>query len=138
MTRLLISEEGLARYTAAGLSMVAVERNPIDAVWIDRPQPPMAAAVAHPLEYAGRASDAKREQIAGLLREAKQDAAVITDPASIAWLLNIRGGDVPYTPFALGFALVHADSGVELFMDPAKLPPSNQGVARQRGLGSGT
>ena len=121
---LLISEEGLARYTAAGLSMVAVERNPIDAVWIDRPQPPMAAAVAHPLGYAGRASDAKREQIAGLLREAKQDAAVITDPASIAWLLNIRGGDVPYTPFALGFALVHADSGVELFMDPAKLPPA--------------
>jgi Xaa-Pro aminopeptidase len=121
---LLISEEGLARYTAAGLSMIAVERNPIDAVWIDRPQPPMAAAVAHPLEYAGRASDAKREQIAGLLREAKQDAAVITDPASIAWLLNIRGGDVPYTPFALGFALVHADSGVELFMDPAKLPPA--------------
>ena len=41
--------------------------------------------------------------------EAKQDAAVLTDPASIAWLLNIRGGDVPFTPFALGFALVHAD-----------------------------
>ena len=69
----------------------------------------------------GRSADEKREQIAGLLREAKQDAAVITDPASIAWLLNIRGGDVPYTPFVLGFALVHADGGTELFLDPAKL-----------------
>jgi Xaa-Pro aminopeptidase len=47
---------------------------------------------------------------------------MLTDPASICWLFNIRGGDVPFTPFALGFALVHADGGAELFMDPAKLP----------------
>ena len=47
---------------------------------------------------------------------------MLTDPASIAWLLNIRGADVSFTPFALGFALVHADGGAELFMDPAKLP----------------
>ena len=59
---------------------------------------------------------------AKLLRDAKQDAAVLTDPASIAWLLNIRGGDVPFTPFALGFALVHADGATDLFIDPAKLP----------------
>jgi Xaa-Pro aminopeptidase len=118
---LLISEQGLAVYIDAGLSMVPVEGNPIDAIWRDRPPPPVAPAVPHPLEYAGRSADEKREQIAGLLRDAKQDAAVITDPASIAWLLNIRGGDVPYTPFVLGFALVHADGGTELFLDPAKL-----------------
>jgi Xaa-Pro aminopeptidase len=119
---LLISEEGLARFSEAGLAMQPVTRNPVDAVWTDRPAPPAAPAVPHPLEHAGRSSTEKREQIAGLLREAKQDAAVISDPASIAWLLNIRGGDVPFTPFALGFALTHADGGTELFMDPAKLP----------------
>ncbi len=118
---LLISEQGLAVYTDAGLSMVPVEGNPIDAIWRDRPLPPVAPAIPHPLEHAGRSADEKREQIAGLLREARQDAAVISDPASIAWLLNIRGGDVPYTPFVLGFALVHADGGTELFLDPAKL-----------------
>jgi Xaa-Pro aminopeptidase len=123
---LLISEEGLARYTDAGLDMMAVDRNPIDQVWIDRPLPPCAPAVPHPLEYAGRSVEEKREQIVKLLREAKQDGAVISDPASIAWLLNIRGGDVPYTPFALGFALVHADGGIELFMDPCKLPPATR------------
>jgi Xaa-Pro aminopeptidase len=119
---LLISEEGLARFIEAGLAMHPVTRNPVDAVWTDRPAAPMAAAVPHPLEHAGRTATEKREQIAGLLREAKQDAAVLSDPASIAWLLNIRGGDVPFTPFALGFALTHADGGTELFMDPAKLP----------------
>jgi Xaa-Pro aminopeptidase len=118
---LLVSEQGLTVYTDAGLAMVPVDGNPIDAVWSDRPPPPVAPAVPHPLEYAGRSADEKREQVAGLLREAKQDAAVISDPASIAWLLNIRGGDVPYTPFVLGFALVHAEGGTELFLDPAKL-----------------
>ena len=56
------------------------------------------------------------------IEEAKQDAAVVTDPASLAWLLNIRGSDVPFTPFALGFVVIHADAAVELFMDPRKLP----------------
>ena len=119
---LLIAEEGLARYTESGLIMVPVARNPVDAVWTDRPPPPVAPAVPHRLEYAGRSADEKRADIAKALIEAKQDAAVLTDPASIAWLLNIRGGDVPFTPFVLGFALVHADEATELFMDPAKLP----------------
>jgi Xaa-Pro aminopeptidase len=119
---LLISEEGLTRYTDAGLDMVAVERNPIDAVWPDRPAPPSAPALPHPLAYAGRTSEQKRGDVANLLQAAKQDAAVLTDPASIAWLLNIRGGDVAFTPFALGFALVHADGATDLFMAPEKLP----------------
>ena len=123
---LLISEEALGRYTDAGLSMQPVTQNPVDTVWTDRPAPPRAPAVPHTLEYAGRSAAEKREEIAGLLREEKQDAAVISDPASIAWLLNIRGGDVPFTPFALGFALAHADGGTELFMDPAKLPDATR------------
>ncbi|MCW3477611.1 aminopeptidase P family protein [Limobrevibacterium gyesilva] len=120
---LLISEEALQRYSDAGLAMVPVERNPVDAIWTDRPPAPLQPAEPHPLELAGRSSEQKREEVAAALRTAKQDAAVITDPASVAWLLNIRGSDVPYTPFALGFAIVHADAGCELFMAPQKLPP---------------
>jgi Xaa-Pro aminopeptidase len=118
---MLLSEEALGRYTDAGLMMVAVSRNPVDAVWTDRPAPPRAPALPHPLRYAGRDAREKREEIAALLRAAGQDAAILTDPASIAWLLNIRGGDVAFTPFALGFAILHADARAELFMDPAKL-----------------
>ena len=124
---LLIAEEGLARYTDAGLTMVPASRNPIDAIWTDRPTPPTGPAVPHALAHAGRSSEDKRADIGKILRDAKQDAAVLTDPASVAWLLNIRGGDVPFTPFALGFALVHADGGTELFMDPVKLPEPTRG-----------
>src|SRR5271166_3803103 len=118
---MLISQEGLAKYTEAGLTVVPVAGNPVDAVWADQPAPPLAPVVPQPLEYAGKASAAKREEIAASLRAARQDAGVLTDPASVAWLLNIRGGDVPFTPFALGFALVEADGGAALFMEPAKL-----------------
>lgn len=118
----LISEEGLARYIDAGLKMQPVAKNPIDAIWTNRPAPPLTPARPQPLHYAGVTAEEKREQIAALLRDAKQDAAVISDPASIAWLLNIRGEDVPFTPFTLGFAIAHADAATELFMEPAKLP----------------
>ncbi len=119
-------EDAVKRYVDAGLAMIAVERNPIDAIWADRPAPPMAPALPHPLDYAGKSATEKRDEIAAILRDAKQDAAVITDPASIAWLLNIRGDDVPFTPFALGFALVHADGGTELFMAPTKIPEATR------------
>ncbi len=117
----LIGEEALARYADAGLAMRPVNDNPIDAIWTDRPAPPHAPAVPHPLDRAGRSAADKRAEIAGLLRQSKQDASVLSDPASIAWLLNIRGGDLPYAPFALGYGLIEADARTTLFMDPAKL-----------------
>ena len=118
---LLMSEEGLSRYRAAGLTLVPAAPNPVDAVWQDRPAPPNAPAVPHPLRYAGKPSAEKRAEVAAWLRAGKRDAAVVTDPASIAWLLNIRGSDVAFTPFALGFMLVSADETATLFMDKAKL-----------------
>jgi Xaa-Pro aminopeptidase len=119
---LLLSETELARFTAAGLGMLALPANPIDAVWADRPAAPLAPAVIHPLEFAGRASAEKRAELAASLRAAGQDAAMLTDPASIAWLFNLRGSDVPFTPFALGFALLFSSGRATLFMAPEKLP----------------
>lgn len=118
---MLMSADAVARFAEAGSDMVAVAVNPLDMAWADRPAPPTAPAVPHDLRYAGRSSSDKRGDIAALLRAAHQDAAVITDPASIAWLLNIRGGDVDFTPFALGFLLIRDDASVSLFMEPAKV-----------------
>jgi len=119
----LISQEGLDRYRAAGLEMVEADPNAIDAAWTDRPAAPAGPAVPQPLAYAGLSSAEKRAQVAAALRADEQDVAVITDPASLAWLLNLRGSDVDYTPFALGFVLLRSDGAATLFMEPAKLPP---------------
>jgi Xaa-Pro aminopeptidase len=118
----LHSEEGLKPFRDAGITLRAVARNPVDVAWTDRPPPPAGPAVPHDIAYAGATSAAKREQIAEALRAARQDAAIISDPASVAWLLNIRGSDVESTPFALGFCIARADANVDLFMDAAKLP----------------
>jgi len=109
--------------TALGASLAALDGNPIDAVWADRPAPPKAKIRPHDLALAGRSSAEKREALGAQLAKAGVAAAVITLPDSIAWLLNVRGGDVVHSPLPLSFALLHADGGVSWFVDPDKLTP---------------
>ena len=106
---------------AAGGTLVAVDDNPLDAVWTGRPPPPRAPILPHPLEFAGRASADKRAELAGDLAAKGLATAVLTLPDSIAWLLNLRGGDVPCTPLPLSFALLRADATVDWFVAPEKL-----------------
>jgi Xaa-Pro aminopeptidase len=116
----LISRDGLNRF--AGSRLVPVTSNPVDEIWVDRPVPPMAPAVPHDERYTGESSAAKRARLAEALRDAGEDAAILSDPASLAWLFNIRGADVEFTPVALGYALLFADGKATLFMPAAKLP----------------
>jgi Xaa-Pro aminopeptidase len=107
----------------AGATLVACETNPIDAVWTDQPAPPTTPAKPHALNLAGVQSEAKRLQLGEGLKKAGAEAAVITLADSVCWLLNIRGADVPHTPFTLAFAILHEDGGADLFLDPAKRNP---------------
>ncbi len=107
----------------AGGELVPVEHNPLDAVWTDRPAAPAAPIAPHGEQFAGESSAAKRERVAKSLAEAGADSAVITAPDSIAWLLNIRGGDVAHTPLPLSFAILYVTGRVEWFVDPAKVGP---------------
>ncbi|HEX9557432.1 MAG TPA: aminopeptidase P family protein, partial [Reyranella sp.] len=111
----------------AGAEFVPVDSNPVDAVWPDRPPAPLAPVLPHPDELAGESSVAKRTRIAAAVKAKGADVALITAPDSIAWLLNVRGGDVPRTPFALGFALAHGDGHVDLYMDRRKVPARTLG-----------
>ncbi len=103
--------------------LVACPDNPLDAVWTDQPPPPLAPVVVQSVRFAGRTSEDKREDVARDLTRDKVAAAVLTAPDSIAWLLNVRGGDVAYTPLPLSFAILHADARVDWFIDRRKLVP---------------
>ncbi|MCO6418635.1 aminopeptidase P family protein [Siccirubricoccus sp. KC 17139] len=135
----LHSEAGLQRLERPGVSFVPLPRNPVDAIWADRPAPPAAPALPHTLEFAGKSAAEKREEAAAALRAAGEDAAVLADAHSLAWLLNLRGGDLENTPLALGFTLLRADASAEIYMDPGKVPPEtrahlgNDVVVRPRG-----
>ncbi len=105
----------------AGGALLPLAANPIDAVWPDQPALPAAPARPHPLEYAGRSSAEKRAEISGILAEQGARAAVLTLPDSIAWLLNLRGGDVGHMPVVLSFAILHDDGRVDWFVAANKL-----------------
>ncbi len=108
----------------AGAELLACETNPVDAAWTDQPDPPLATVSAHPLEYAGEASATKRQRLGEQLAAEGIDAALLTQPDSIAWLLNVRGGDVQHAPLVLSFALLHASGRVDWFVDARKLDPA--------------
>jgi len=115
-------EAALKRLAAGGVTLVPLADNPIDPLWPDRPAAPAAPAIPHPLQYAGRSAEEKREAAAASLRAAGEDAAVLADSHTLAWLFNIRGGDLAHTPLALGFALLRADGTAEIYIDPGKVP----------------
>lgn len=106
----------------AGATLKPVESNPIDTAWAsDRPAQPQAHVVPHEERFSGEGSESKRRRIGEAIAKAGGDAAVLTAPASIAWLFNVRGGDVIRTPLPLAQAIVDKDGHARLFMDPAKV-----------------
>ncbi len=114
-------EQARAALAGRGTELVAVEDNPVDAVWADRPLPSPAPLAVHPDALAGASSAAKRAAVADWLAEQGADAVVLTALDSVAWLLNVRGEDVAHTPVARGHLLVHADGTADLFVAPEKL-----------------
>lgn len=106
---------------AKGASLVAVDTNPVDRIWPDRPEPSMARLAVHEDRYAGKSSAAKRQDIAEWLGQQGADAVILSALDSIAWTLNVRGKDVERTPVALAYAIVHADATTDLYVAPEKM-----------------
>jgi len=115
--------EGLkAAAHRAGATLKPVAANPIDQAWGEaRPAQPMAPVVPQYVEYAGEESNSKRARIGASIAAFGADAAVITAPSSIAWLFNVRGGDVIRSPLPLAQAILNADGTARLFLEPAKV-----------------
>ena len=104
-----------------GAELVAVDRNPVDAVWAERPAPSMAKIVPLGDQYSGQSSAEKRAAVADWLVERKLDAAIVSALDSVAWTFNIRGDDVSHTPVALSFATLGADGTADLYVEPEKV-----------------
>ena len=117
------AKEALA---SRGAELVAVERNPIDEIWSDRPEASKAKLVVQSDQYAGKSGAEKRTEVGDWLAKHHADAAVLSALDSIAWAFNIRGEDVARTPVALAYALVHADGTADLFVASEKIGPDVQ------------
>ncbi|MCG6207959.1 aminopeptidase P family protein [Rhodopseudomonas sp. HC1] len=108
----------------AGAELIPVDGNPVDAVWSERPAPPLGAVSIHGAEFSGESEDAKLGRIRDELGRLKADALVLSDSHAVAWTFNIRGADVSHTPLPLSYALVPKDGRPTIFIDARKLSNS--------------
>ncbi|MBB5212923.1 aminopeptidase P family protein [Microbulbifer hydrolyticus] len=116
----LHTQPGLAplkkRLDECGIKLQAVDINPVDSVWSDRPAPPSGAAHPHPQTFTGEGSASKRQRIGKILGEKNQQALWLANPEVCAWLFNIRGSDIPHLPVALSMGFLYADGSATLYL----------------------
>src|SRR5215472_613323 len=115
------AERIAAACTRAGAELIAVESNPIDAIWADRPPPPLAPISVQGAQFAGEAEAEKLDSIRAEIGKLAVDALVLSDSHAVAWTFNIRGGDVAHTPLPLSYALVPKAGRPTVFIDHRKL-----------------
>ena len=117
---------------SGSLELKVLASNPIDELWHDRPAPVVSDVRLMPTEAVGQSCESKRKEIAQLVAQAGADSTVITALDSVCWLLNVRGLDVSRLPVLLSHVILHADSTLEYFLDPTRLP---EGFAQHVGEG---
>lgn len=104
--------------------LLPLETNPVDAIWTGRPAEPLAPVTLHDLRYAGEDAETKLRRVADEIRKSRANALAVSDAHNVAWLFNIRGGDVAHTPLPLSFAIVPADGRPSIYIDGRKLTNS--------------
>jgi Xaa-Pro aminopeptidase len=118
------AERLAAACAKAGAELVAVESNPLDSVWTERPAPPLGAVAIHGTQFSGETGADKLGRVRGEIAKLGADALVLSDSHAVAWTFNIRGADVSHTPLPLSYALVPKDGRPAVFIDARKLSNS--------------
>jgi Xaa-Pro aminopeptidase len=118
------AERLAAACSKAGAELVAVDSNPLDSVWTERPLPPLGPVAIHGTQFSGEAENEKLTRIRAEIERLGVDAVVLSDPHAVAWTFNIRGADVSHTPLPLSYALVPKQGRPTVFIDHRKLSNS--------------
>ena len=115
------AERLAAACAKAGAELIAVESNPVDAAWSERPPAPLGPVAIHGRQFSGEIEAEKLQLIQGEIAKLAVDALVLSDSHAVAWTFNIRGADVAHTPLPLSYALVPKDGRPTIFIDHRKL-----------------
>jgi len=121
LTSVRAADRLAAALSEKAAAAVAVEDNPIDELWTNRPPLPLSPVEPHPLEFAGVPADEKIARLASELAASKATAVVLNQLDSIAWLLNVRGHDIANTPVVQSFAILHGTEQAEFFVEKRKV-----------------
>jgi Xaa-Pro aminopeptidase len=105
----------------------------ISDIWPDRPDMPASEVFIHDVKYAGYTCREKLEQVRAELKKRKADGEVFTSLDCVAWLMNIRAGDIAYNPLAVSYAFVTADSAF-LFINTERVPAGAIAYLEENGV----
>lgn len=108
----------------AGIHLVPMGTNLIDEIWPDQPERPQNPVVIFPDEVAGKSSKQKRDEIALRLKQKGAESCIIAMADSLCWLLNVRGGDIDFSPLMLSYGILYADGCIDWFVDSGKVSES--------------
>ncbi|MDE2383200.1 MAG: aminopeptidase P family protein [Alphaproteobacteria bacterium] len=124
---MLLTVADARRYAQAcaeiGAKFVPADKNLVDAIWEGQPARSRLPLFVQPEKYAGKSAKAKLKDIAAGLKKQRCDAVVLAEPSSVAWVFNLRGRDVPFTPVVLAYAILHQSGKAELFVAPEQVTP---------------
>src|SRR4030081_797861 len=115
------AERLAATCAKAGAELIPVDSNPLDAVWTERPAPPLGPVAVHGTQFSGEIEAEKLKRIRLEIAKLGVDALVLSDSHAVAWTFNIRGADVSHTPLPLSYALVPKGGRPTVFIDHRKL-----------------
>jgi Xaa-Pro aminopeptidase len=118
------AERLTAACAKADAALVAIDGNPLDSVWTERPQPPLGPVAVHGPQFSGEAEADKLQRIRLEIERLGVEALVLSDSHAVAWTFNIRGADVSHTPLPLSYALVPKAGRPIVFIDHRKLSNS--------------
>jgi len=118
---MLMTNAEYTQLSATPCELVPLQQSPFDTLWADRPSAPAGLIREMPEEISGESSADKRQRIAAVLNGHNADYLAVTLPDNIAWLLNVRGSDLPTSPVPLSFVLLSRDGHVEWFVNDDKL-----------------
>ena len=118
----IIEANRLENFCGENGFMLATNFYPADEIWADRPGIPAGKAYVHDVAYAGEDVDSKVSRTVDAVQQLGATSTFIASLDEIAWLFNLRGSDVDYTPVVISYAYISADERV-IFIDGDKLTP---------------
>ncbi len=105
----------------------------VDEIWSDRPALPDERVFEHTIEYTGSSVSEKLETIRSLIIDKKATGYMLCSLNDIAWLFNIRGNDIPYTPVTYAYAYINVKTAT-LFVDMSKMDDELTSSLKKQGV----
>ncbi len=91
---------------------LAASQDLTELIWQERPQLPENPVFILEEKYSGESVGSKLKRVREKMKEKQADVHILTSVYDIAWLFNIRGGDIPHVPVVLSFAVITDEESI--------------------------